>query len=226
LPAILPHVLFLLFPLLVALGAVSDALTMTIPDRLALALFGGFVLLAPVAGLDWASVALHCAAAAVVLAGAFGLFACGWIGGGDGKFAAAIALWLGWSHLLAFMAATAIFGGVLALAILVVRFRHLPPLAAPVRANVGIKRTTSNILNRVELLNLTFEHESGRDRDSNVEFARLSLRRWSTVAAAVRVAPSFPCLSDPDAGLPVAVALAAAALLVYPHSIWIGLAAG
>jgi hypothetical protein len=46
LPAILPHVLFLLFPLLVALGAVSDALTMTIPDR------GGATLLGSLRGED------------------------------------------------------------------------------------------------------------------------------------------------------------------------------
>ena len=42
---------------------------------------------------------------------------------------------------------------------LVVRSRHLHPLAAHLRANVGIKRTTSNFLFLVELLNLTFERE-------------------------------------------------------------------
>jgi len=55
----------------------------------------------------------------------------------------------------------------------VVRFRHLPPVAAPARANVGIIRTTSNLLDLVELLNLTFEQEPGRKRDSNVKFAPL-----------------------------------------------------
>ena len=40
---------------------------------------------------------------------------------------------------------------------LVVRFRHLHPAAASSRANVGIKRTTSNYLSLVEHLNLTFD---------------------------------------------------------------------
>ena len=56
---------------------------------------------------------------------------------------------------------------------LVVRFRHLPPLAALARANVGIIRTTSKFLILVELFNLTFEREPGRNRDSNVKFAPL-----------------------------------------------------
>jgi hypothetical protein len=38
----------------------------------------------------------------------------------------------------------------------VVRFPHLLPPAA-LRANAGIKKTTSNFLNLVERLNLTFE---------------------------------------------------------------------
>jgi prepilin peptidase CpaA len=164
------YLLLLLFPPLVTLGAASDALTMTIPDRLSLALVGGFFVLAPIAGLDGATIALHGVAAAIVLAAAFALFACGWIGGGDAKFAAAIALWLGWSHLLAFAVTTAVSGGVLALAVLGLQ-RTMPPAAAQV----------------------------GR---------------------------RFPCLRAPCAGLPLAVALAAAALFVYPKSIWMSLIAG
>jgi hypothetical protein len=49
----------------------------------------------------------------------------------------------------------------------------LHPLAAPVRANAGIKRTTSKLLNLVELLNLTFEQEPCGNPDSNVKFAPL-----------------------------------------------------
>jgi len=37
-----------------------------------------------------------------------------------------------------------------------------------------LNRTTSNLLNLVELLNLTFEREPGRKRDSNVKFAPLA----------------------------------------------------
>ncbi len=42
---------------------------------------------------------------------------------------------------------------------LVVRFRHLLPLAARLKANAGIIRTTSNYMFLVKLLNLTFEIE-------------------------------------------------------------------
>ena len=42
---------------------------------------------------------------------------------------------------------------------LVVRFRHLHPLAARSRANAGITGTTSNNTILVEPLNLTFERE-------------------------------------------------------------------
>jgi hypothetical protein len=42
---------------------------------------------------------------------------------------------------------------------LVVRFRHLHPFAARLRANVGLEGTTNNIMILVELLNLTFERE-------------------------------------------------------------------
>ena len=71
----------LLFPALMAFAASSDLLTMTISNRISLALAGGFLLLALITGMSLAAVGLHLAAAAVVLAIAFGCFACGWIGG-------------------------------------------------------------------------------------------------------------------------------------------------
>jgi Flp pilus assembly protein protease CpaA len=61
------------------------------------------------------------AAGAVVLAIGFACFAFGWIGGGDAKFAAVIALWLGLGHVLEFLVTSAVFGGVLTIAILTFR---------------------------------------------------------------------------------------------------------
>jgi prepilin peptidase CpaA len=55
------------------------------------------------------------------LAFGFILFAKGWIGGGDAKLFGAAALWLGWESIGDFVAATAVAGGVLALALLVAR---------------------------------------------------------------------------------------------------------
>ncbi|MCA3564978.1 MAG: hypothetical protein IOC90_13515 [Methylocystis sp.] len=57
--------------------------------------------------------------------------------------------------------------------LLVDRFRHLHPLDITLRANVGIKGTTSKSMILVELLNLTFASTPDVTRDANVKFAPL-----------------------------------------------------
>ena len=51
-----------------------------------------------------------------------------------------------------------------------VRLRHLHPLAAHTRANVGVIGTTNKYMILVDFRNLTFERELGTHRDSNVKF--------------------------------------------------------
>jgi prepilin peptidase CpaA len=114
----------LLFPALMAFAASSDLLTMTISNRLSLALAGGFFLLAMITGMTLHAFGMHLAAAAVVLVIAFAFFSRGWIGGGDAKLAAATALWFGFDHLLDYTIYASLFGGALTLAIL--QFRNLP----------------------------------------------------------------------------------------------------
>jgi prepilin peptidase CpaA len=113
-----------LFPALMAFAASSDLLTMTIANRVSLVLIGGFVLLAGLVGLSGAEMLSHAGAAAAVLAVAFTCFACGWIGGGDAKLAAATALWLGFGHLFDYLVYASLLGG--GLTLLIVQFRHLP----------------------------------------------------------------------------------------------------
>ncbi len=113
-----------LFPAMMAFAASSDLLTMTIAYRVSLALISGFALLAALTGVSGADVLSHVGAAAAVLAVAFGCFACGWIGGGDAKLAAATALWLGFSHLFDYLVYASLLGG--ALTVLIVQFRTLP----------------------------------------------------------------------------------------------------
>jgi prepilin peptidase CpaA len=113
-----------LFPALMAFAASSDLLTMTIANRVSLVLIGGFALLAVLCGLSGNEILLHLGAAATVLAVAFFCFACGWIGGGDAKLAAATALWLGFSHLFDYLVYASLLGG--ALTLLIVQFRTLP----------------------------------------------------------------------------------------------------
>jgi prepilin peptidase CpaA len=113
-----------LFPAMMAFAASSDLLTMTIANRVSLVLIGGFAVLAVLSGLSGPELLSHVGAAAAVLAVAFVCFACGWIGGGDAKLAAATALWLGLGHLFDYLVYASILGG--ALTLLIVQFRTLP----------------------------------------------------------------------------------------------------
>jgi len=121
--------LLVLFPVLMAYAAASDLLTMTIPNRLSVALVAGFLALAWLGGLAPQAILLHLLAGAVVLAGTFAMFAFGWIGGGDAKLAAATALWLGFAPLPDYLFTAALAGGVLTIAILALRAVPLPGFA-------------------------------------------------------------------------------------------------
>lgn len=157
--------LLVVFPALMAYAAASDLLTMTIPNTLSLALVAAFVFLAAVSGVSWQFVLMHVGAGAVVLAVSFGMFAFGWIGGGDAKLAAATALWLGFGTLLDYLFLASLLGGALTLALLFIRRHPLPSFAV----------------------------------------------KWTWLSR----------LHEPQAGVPYGIALASAALLVYPHCpIW------
>ena len=154
----------LLFPALMAFAASSDLLTMTISNRLSLALAGGFFLLMIVTGMSLHAAGMHVAAAAVVLVVAFLFFSQGWIGGGDAKLAAATALWFGFDYLLDYLIYASLFGGALTLAI--IQFRKIPLPAVLARQGWILR------------------------------------------------------LHETDAGIPYGIALAAAALAVYPKTGW------
>lgn len=114
----------LLFPALMAFAASSDLLTMTISNRLSLALAGSFFLLTIIIGMSLTVIGMHLAAALLVLTVCFGFFSMGWIGGGDAKLAAATALWFGFDYLLDYLVYASLFGGVLT--VLLIQFRRLP----------------------------------------------------------------------------------------------------
>ncbi|QOZ31133.1 prepilin peptidase [Bradyrhizobium sp. CCBAU 53421] len=120
----------MLFPALMAFAAASDLLTMTIPNRISLALAAGFFVLAPLTGMGVQEILSHAGAGAVVLVAAFGMFAMGWVGGGDAKVAAAAGLWFGFEHLLPYLVFASLFGGALTVLLLQLRQWPLPyPLA-------------------------------------------------------------------------------------------------
>lgn len=122
-------VMLVVFPAAMAFAAASDLVSMTISNWLCLALVALFAVCALVLGLSWAEVGWHLAAGSLVLVICFGLFAAGWIGGGDAKLAAATTLWFGFDHLMAYLLIAAVFGGVLTLIILQLRARPLPVVA-------------------------------------------------------------------------------------------------
>ena len=154
----------LLFPALMVFAASSDLLTMTISNRLSLALAGSFFLLTMVIGLGLPAIGMHLAAAALVLAVCFGFFSMGWMGGGDAKLAAATTLWFGFDYLLDYLIYASLFGG--ALTLLLIQFRKLPLPEALARQSWILRL-----------------HETG-------------------------------------GGVPYGIALAAAALMVYPETAW------
>jgi prepilin peptidase CpaA len=120
----------MLFPALIAFAAASDLFTMTISNRVSLALVAGFLVLAALSGMGLYDMMLHLGAGATVLVVAFGCFAMGWVGGGDAKVAAGVALWFGFDHLLDWLVYASLFGGALTILILMLRQWPLPyPLA-------------------------------------------------------------------------------------------------
>jgi prepilin peptidase CpaA len=128
---VLYYALLLAFPALVAFGAAYDLLTMTIPNRVSIAIVALFFVVALISGLSTHDILSHIAAGLIVLVAGITLFAVGGFGGGDAKLLAAAALWIGLDHLVPFLINVTLFGGILALAILVYRRNPLIPPNAP-----------------------------------------------------------------------------------------------
>lgn len=118
----------LIFKVLLILAAISDVLSLTIPNWLCALLAVLFLPAALLVHLPPVALATHLACGFTVLAASFLLFQFGWFGGGDAKLAAAAALWLGWDKLPVFLLQTAIWGGVLSLLVLLLRSLRLPPM--------------------------------------------------------------------------------------------------
>ena len=120
----------LFFPALMIFAAISDLFTMTISNRISIALVCIFIPLAYFGGVAPTEIAFNLACGAAILVITFGMFAFGWIGGGDAKLAAATAIWIGWDRLGDYGLDAALLGGLLTLAILQLRKWPLPDWAA------------------------------------------------------------------------------------------------
>ena len=117
-------------PLLLAIAAGWDLASFTIPNFLQAAMLAGFIVLAIAAHMTLSVIGLHVFAGLVGLGLGFTLFALGYIGGGDAKLFAAVALWLGMHDMPAYAMAASVLGGLLTLTILAMRQWPLPAFAA------------------------------------------------------------------------------------------------
>jgi prepilin peptidase CpaA len=120
----------LCFPALMIFAAFSDLFTMTISNVVSVVLALGFFLSAVLLGLSFTDIGMHVACSLGVLVLTFFFFARGWIGGGDAKLASATALWIGFDHLLDYGLYAALIGGVLTVALLMLRKWPLPSFLA------------------------------------------------------------------------------------------------
>ncbi len=118
--------LLTIFPAAVIFAAAMDLFSMTIPNRISLALIAGFFCLAPFANLSLEDIGMHVLAGLLMLAVTVTLFAFHFIGGGDAKLASAVALWFGFNDLMAYAFTASMLGGALSLAFLAFRQMPLP----------------------------------------------------------------------------------------------------
>jgi prepilin peptidase CpaA len=116
--------LLTVFPAAVIFAAAWDLFSMTIPNRISLALVAGFFCIAPFSGLSLEDIGMHVLAGLLILSITVAMFAFNCIGGGDAKLAAAVALWFGFGDLMTYVFTASMFGGLLSLAFLA--FRQVP----------------------------------------------------------------------------------------------------
>ena len=114
------------FSALMVYAAYSDLTSYKLPNFISLILMAGFAVVMMVLQPPLSAVGWHVGVGAILFAVGFALFAAGLFGGGDVKVIAALGLWLGPMNVLSFLTLMTIFGGVLAVALLVFRKIKIP----------------------------------------------------------------------------------------------------
>jgi len=117
----------MVFPVAMAFAAANDLFTMQIPNRIPLALVGGFIVVALLSRMPLDVFGVNLAIGFAILAVTFGLYAFNLLGGGDAKLIAAGAIWIGAEHILDYVLQITIYGAILSLAILA--YRKFVPVA-------------------------------------------------------------------------------------------------
>jgi prepilin peptidase CpaA len=125
--AVLPLLVDAMGGVLIA-AAISDVISLRIPNYLSVALVALFAIYAIADAMPLDALLWHVIAGATVLAVGMALFAFGLFGGGDTKLLAAAALLIGWSSLLPLVVMVAVVGGLLAVVIATMRARGVMEL--------------------------------------------------------------------------------------------------
>lgn len=125
---LLQAALLTVYPALLIIAALTDATSFTIPNRISLLLLAAYFPTALVLGRPLGEVGIDLAVFIAALVVAMGMFAAGWIGGGDAKLFAVASLWLGWAAAPAFLVVTALAGAALAVILLNLRSSWVKPL--------------------------------------------------------------------------------------------------
>jgi prepilin peptidase CpaA len=119
--ALFQQILLWVFPALVIVAALKDVTSYTIPNWISGVLIVAFAPAALASGLTLGAMGVHLAVGVACLLAGIGMFAAGWIGGGDAKLFAAAGLWLGAQTIAPFILVTALGGGALAVFLLQLR---------------------------------------------------------------------------------------------------------
>jgi len=130
LPMIAPWLTLIPLIVLLLLAAGWDIASFTIPNFIQVGLILAFAAFFLAAGIPLSALNGHVLAGLLGLVFGFTLFALGYIGGGDAKLLACIALWLGFADLPAYVLLACVLGGALSLAILAMRKLPLPAIFA------------------------------------------------------------------------------------------------
>ena len=118
--------LLIALPALLAAAALWDLASFTIPNYLSLAVAIAFAGFALAMGFSPAMIGQHLLAGLAALIIGFTMFARNYIGGGDAKLFAGIALWLGPHDLVTYALIATVLGGILTLTLLAMRRLPLP----------------------------------------------------------------------------------------------------
>ncbi|MER0238712.1 prepilin peptidase [Fulvimarina sp. MAC8] len=114
------------FPLCMIYAAISDIMTMTIPNRLCILLAIAFPMAAYLCGMSTSDFLGHSSFGILAFLIGFAMFAANLMGGGDAKLLAATAFWIGPYDAMTYLVIASALGGLMAIGILYARSLAVP----------------------------------------------------------------------------------------------------